>query len=139
MGDIGGGWWNFYYADYFLLLTFGGIPWQVYFQRVLSSKSAATAEILSYLAAFGCIIMAVPPVLIGGIAKVKNIYDAIKESRFLEEKHISIETELQGKITWVKCNKDRELQNRMYCNKFFIDFKNTIPFYSFLIEISNFE
>ena len=122
MGDIGGGWWNFYYADYFLLLTFGGIPWQVYFQRVLSSKSAATAEILSYLAAFGCIIMAVPPVLIGGIAKVKNIYDPIKESRFLEE-----------------CNKDRELQNRMYCNKFFIDFKNTIPFYSILIEISNFE
>lgn len=71
-GEIGGGWWNFYYADYFLLLTFGGIPWQVYFQRVLSSKSAATAEILSYLAAFGCIIMAVPPVLIGGIAKATN-------------------------------------------------------------------
>ena len=70
MGEIGGGWWNWHYADYFLLLTFGGIPWQVYFQRVLSSKSAATAEILSYLAAFGCILMAVPPVLIGGIAKV---------------------------------------------------------------------
>ena len=69
-GEIGGGWWYCYYMDYFLLLTFGGIPWQVYFQRVLSSKSAATAEILSYLAAFGCIIMAVPPVLIGGIAKV---------------------------------------------------------------------
>lgn len=72
MGEIGGGWWNCYYADYFLLLTFGGIPWQVYFQRVLSSKSAATAEIISYLAAFGCIIMAVPPVLIGGIAKATN-------------------------------------------------------------------
>jgi len=69
VGEIGGGWWNFHYADYFLLLTFGGIPWQVYFQRVLSSKSAATAELISYLAAFGCIVMAVPPVLIGGIAK----------------------------------------------------------------------
>jgi len=69
IGEIGGGWWNWHYADYFLLLTFGGIPWQVYFQRVLSSKSAAKAEILSYIAAFGCIIMAVPPVLIGGIAK----------------------------------------------------------------------
>ena len=45
---------------------------QVYFQRVLSSKSAATAEIISYLAAFGCIIMAVPPVLIGGIAKATS-------------------------------------------------------------------
>ena len=27
------------------------------------------AEILSYIAAFGCIIMAIPPVLIGAIAK----------------------------------------------------------------------
>ena len=29
IGEIGGGWWNLHYADYFLLLTFGGIPWQV--------------------------------------------------------------------------------------------------------------
>ena len=29
VGEIGGGWWNLHYADYFLLLTFGGIPWQV--------------------------------------------------------------------------------------------------------------
>lgn len=57
------------YADYGLLLIFGGIPWQVYFQRVLSSKSAARAQILSYVAAFGCILMAIPPVLIGAIAK----------------------------------------------------------------------
>jgi len=42
---------------------------QVYFQRVLSSKSAGRAQILSYVAAFGCIIMAIPPVLIGAIAK----------------------------------------------------------------------
>jgi len=69
VGEIGGGWWNGLYLDYFLLLTFGGIPWQVYFQRVLSSKSASKAELTSYIAAFGCIIMAVPPVLIGGIAK----------------------------------------------------------------------
>ena len=81
---------EWYYADYMLLLTFGGIPWQVrigligagvvlylhlqtsfqvYFQRVLSSRSAAGAEILSYIAAFGCVIMAVPPILIGAIAK----------------------------------------------------------------------
>ena len=45
------------------------ISLQVYFQRVLSSKSASKAELTSYIAAFGCIIMAVPPVLIGGIAK----------------------------------------------------------------------
>ncbi len=41
---------------------------QVYFQRVLSSKSAFRAQILSYVAAFGCIIMAAPAVLIGAIA-----------------------------------------------------------------------
>ncbi|XP_046391877.1 high-affinity choline transporter 1 isoform X2 [Ischnura elegans] len=58
-----------YYVDYGLLLIFGGIPWQVYFQRVLSSKSAARAQILSYVAAFGCILMAIPPVLIGAIAR----------------------------------------------------------------------
>ncbi|KAF6207661.1 hypothetical protein GE061_016108 [Apolygus lucorum] len=58
-----------FYLDYGLLLILGGIPWQVYFQRVLSSKSAGRAQILSYVAAFGCVIMAVPPVLIGAIAR----------------------------------------------------------------------
>ncbi|KAL2737830.1 high-affinity choline transporter 1 [Vespula squamosa] len=59
----------FYYVDYGLLLIFGGIPWQVYFQRVLSSKTAGRAQLLSYVAAVGCILMAIPPVLIGAIAK----------------------------------------------------------------------
>lgn len=45
----------------------GGIPWQVYFQRVLSASSATYAQVLSFLAAFGCIVMAVPSVLIGAI------------------------------------------------------------------------
>ncbi|XP_071131683.1 high-affinity choline transporter 1-like isoform X2 [Mytilus edulis] len=56
------------YIDSFLLLIFGGIPWQVYFQRVLSAKTAANAQILSFVAAVGCIVMAVPAVLIGAIA-----------------------------------------------------------------------
>lgn len=60
---------RWYYADYGLLLIFGGIPWQVYFQRVLSSKTAGRAQILSYVAAFGCLLMAIPPVMIGAIAK----------------------------------------------------------------------
>jgi high affinity choline transporter 7 len=42
---------------------------QVYFQRVLSSRSAAGAELLSYIAAIGCAVMAVPPILIGAIGK----------------------------------------------------------------------
>ena len=42
---------------------------KVYFQRVLSSKTAGRAQILSFVAAFGCLLMAIPPVLIGAIAK----------------------------------------------------------------------
>lgn len=64
----------FFYLDYGLLLVFGGIPWQVYFQRVLSSKSAGRAQILSYVAAFGCMLMAIPPVLIGAIAKATGVF-----------------------------------------------------------------
>jgi len=59
------------YGQYFdcgMLLIFGGIPWQAYFQRVLSSKSASRAQLLSFVAAFGCVIMAIPSVLIGAIA-----------------------------------------------------------------------
>lgn len=66
------------YIDYALLLVFGGIPWQVYFQRVLSSKSASQAQILSYVAAFGCFIMAIPPVIIGMVARATGVYDLYK-------------------------------------------------------------
>ncbi|KAL2081709.1 hypothetical protein ACEWY4_023562 [Coilia grayii] len=55
------------WMDNFCLLIMGGIPWQVYFQRVLSASSATYAQVLSFLAAFGCIVMAVPSVLIGAI------------------------------------------------------------------------
>ncbi|KAG7331538.1 hypothetical protein KOW79_005507 [Hemibagrus wyckioides] len=55
------------WADNFCLLMLGGIPWQVYFQRVLSASSATYAQLLSFLAAFGCLIMALPSILIGAI------------------------------------------------------------------------
>ncbi|KAF0311639.1 High-affinity choline transporter 1 [Amphibalanus amphitrite] len=55
--------------DYAMLLICGGIPWQVYFQRVLSSKSPRRSQLLSYAAAGGCIFLAIPAVLIGAIAK----------------------------------------------------------------------
>ena len=58
------------YLDFGLLLMLGGVPWQVYFQRVLSTKTAKKAQILSYVAAFGCIIMAIPPMIIGAVARV---------------------------------------------------------------------
>ncbi|KAG7467149.1 hypothetical protein MATL_G00150300 [Megalops atlanticus] len=55
------------WLDNFCLLMLGGIPWQVYFQRVLSASSATYAQVLSFLAAFGCLVMAVPSVLIGAV------------------------------------------------------------------------
>ncbi|XP_074839351.1 high affinity choline transporter 1 [Carettochelys insculpta] len=55
------------WLDNFFLLMLGGIPWQAYFQRVLSSSSAMYAQVLSFLAAFGCLVMAVPAILIGAI------------------------------------------------------------------------
>lgn len=53
-------WW-----DMALLLILGGIPWQGYFQRVLSARNENTAVWLSILAAGVCMLVAVPAVLIG--------------------------------------------------------------------------
>ena len=53
-------WW-----DFALLLVLGGIPWQVYFQRVLSSESERSARGLSMVAAVVCLIAAIPAVVIG--------------------------------------------------------------------------
>jgi len=64
--------WGGVWFDYAMLLMCGGIPWQVYFQRVLSSKSPRRAQILSYAAAGGCIFLAIPAVLIGAIAHGTN-------------------------------------------------------------------
>ena len=57
------------YVDLMLVLIFGGIPWQVYFQRVLSAKTEESAMYLSYVAAFGCFFAGIPPIIIGAIAK----------------------------------------------------------------------
>jgi len=54
--------------DSYILLCLGGIPWQAYFQRVLSSDSPKTAQTLSYVASIGCVAMAVPAALVGAIA-----------------------------------------------------------------------
>ncbi|KAH6933301.1 hypothetical protein HPB50_014014 [Hyalomma asiaticum] len=58
--------------DAFLMTALGGIPWQVYFQCVLGCNSDFAAVMLSYMAALGCIIMAVPPMIIGAAAKTTN-------------------------------------------------------------------
>ncbi len=67
-------WGNSYWQwwDYALLLVFGGIPWQVYFQRVLASKSPSVAVRLSVLAGFVCLLAAIPPIMIGMAGSVTD-------------------------------------------------------------------
>ncbi|KAK5984522.1 High-affinity choline transporter [Trichostrongylus colubriformis] len=69
VGEIGGFKETSLWIDCMLLLVFGGIPWQVYFQRVLSSRTSSGAQSLSFVAGLGCLLMAVPPALIGAIAR----------------------------------------------------------------------
>ena len=53
------------YGDWMIILVFGGIPWNVYFQRVLSAPSPGDARTLSLAAAVICAMLAVPPMLLG--------------------------------------------------------------------------
>ncbi|XP_046455618.1 high-affinity choline transporter 1-like [Daphnia pulex] len=57
------------FVDNYLLLIFGGIPYQAYFQRVLSAKTSRQAQWLSYIAALLCTLLSIPSILLGGIAK----------------------------------------------------------------------
>lgn len=63
LGDSYWTWW-----DYALLLIFGGIPWQVYFQRVLAAANERIAVRLSLVAAVICLLAAIAPVLIGMVS-----------------------------------------------------------------------
>lgn len=60
------------WMDMALLLILGGIPWQVYFQRVLASKDEQTAVRLSLIGAVGCLLMAVPAVVLGAVGTVAD-------------------------------------------------------------------
>ena len=57
------------WIDYAFLLLLGGIPWQCYYQRVLSSKTALRAQFLSYGGGIIALVMTGPSVLFGAIAK----------------------------------------------------------------------
>jgi high affinity choline transporter 7 len=54
------GWW-----DVSLMLVFGGIPWNCYFQRVLSCRTPKDARRQSVLAGVLTILFVVPPLLMG--------------------------------------------------------------------------
>eukprot|EP00096_Caligus_rogercresseyi_P011385 TRINITY_DN4462_c0_g1_i2.p1 TRINITY_DN4462_c0_g1~~TRINITY_DN4462_c0_g1_i2.p1 ORF type:complete len:596 (-),score=-4.55 TRINITY_DN4462_c0_g1_i2:182-1969(-) len=57
------------YVDQIFTYVLGGIPWQCYFQRVLSSKTAARAQ---WLSVGGCLIalfMTIPSIIFGAAGK----------------------------------------------------------------------
>eukprot|EP00927_Polykrikos_kofoidii_P020922 TRINITY_DN19990_c0_g1_i1.p1 TRINITY_DN19990_c0_g1~~TRINITY_DN19990_c0_g1_i1.p1 ORF type:complete len:611 (+),score=60.66 TRINITY_DN19990_c0_g1_i1:222-1835(+) len=72
------------WIDDMLLMMLGGIPWQVYFQRVLSSRDSATAQSLSFVAAFGALFMAVPAILIGSIGANADWVGAGTDSKYVD-------------------------------------------------------
>lgn len=54
------GWW-----DVSLMLVFGGIPWNCYFQRVLSCRTPRKAQLHSVFAGTLTILLTIPPLLLG--------------------------------------------------------------------------
>lgn len=55
-------------GNQWMFQVLGSIPWQTYFQRVLSAASTGQARLISYLSGLGCFAMAIPSVLIGAVA-----------------------------------------------------------------------
>ncbi|XP_067890105.1 high affinity choline transporter 1-like isoform X1 [Heterodontus francisci] len=56
------------WIDDLIFMTLGGIPWQVYFQRVLAASSVSQAQKTSYIAGAFCFTLAFPSILIGAVA-----------------------------------------------------------------------
>lgn len=65
IGEIGVGGEALVYGDWMLVFILGGIPWNVYFQRVLSAPDPDTAARTSMWAGLACGLMAIPPLLLG--------------------------------------------------------------------------
>lgn len=60
------------YADLSLLLILGGIPWNIYFQRVLATPDELTARRLSIGGGVLCALMAIPAIVLGLCARATD-------------------------------------------------------------------
>ncbi|XP_065296358.1 high-affinity choline transporter 1-like isoform X1 [Dermacentor albipictus] len=58
--------------DEFATTALGGIPWQVYFKFMLACRSDFEAQLVSFLSALGCLLLACPSMIIGAVAKTTN-------------------------------------------------------------------
>jgi len=72
LGSIGSGAEASFYIDSMLLLLLGGIPWQCYFQRVLSAKTATRAQVMSCVGAIFSLLIGIPSALTGAIGASTN-------------------------------------------------------------------
>lgn len=63
-------------SDSFILILFGGIPWQPYYQRALSLRTNGEVKILSVAATLICFVCIVPPVILGVAAKTVDWADS---------------------------------------------------------------
>ena len=53
------------WGDLLVAMTLGTIPWQSYFQRVLSVRTAQQARAFSFIGALGAVVMVIPSVVLG--------------------------------------------------------------------------
>lgn len=60
------------WCDGALLLVLGGIPWGVYFQRILACPDTRAAKQLSICSGLVCIAFALPPILLGMVGAVTD-------------------------------------------------------------------
>ena len=63
-------WWTWWDITFMAIL--GGIPWQAYFQRVLSARSENAAVFLSLGAGVLCLFAAFPPMVIGMVGAITD-------------------------------------------------------------------
>lgn len=60
------------WSDNALLLILGGIPWGVYFQRILACPDTYTAKRLSFWSGLICMAFALPPMILGMVGAVTD-------------------------------------------------------------------
>jgi high affinity choline transporter 7 len=60
------------YLDWLLLLILGGIPWNIYFQRVLATPNETVGARLSIGGGILCMLMAIPPLILGLAARATD-------------------------------------------------------------------
>ncbi len=60
------------YGDWLLLLILGGIPWNIYFQRVLATTDEGSAVKLSLGGGVMCLLMAIPALILGLSARATD-------------------------------------------------------------------